>query len=127
MVDLIVETALLRRAADVVADAAAAICGIESSVGSGYAAGAGGSPGGNGYPVGPDHPGDGCPQCPLSDASLGRSAAGREAVEAASRRVFQAVQATRMLAALVSGTAEALRITANAFDAAESPALGPPR
>jgi|GEM_PF-5920443 len=126
--DLAVETTLLRQAADILDDAAAAFAGGGAGGGRG-----GGDPGGGAYSGGggnrgaAGHLAGDCPSCPLSDTSLGRSAVGREVVEAASRRVEQAVEATRLLAGLVSVTADKLRITAAAFDAAEFAAVGPHR
>jgi len=98
--DLTVQTALLRHAADVLDDASTAF-------------------GGNA-------PGDAA-RCPLTDEGLGRSAAAREVVESASRRVPQAVEATRRLGVLAADTAGKLRTVAAAFETAESAAIAPPR
>jgi len=59
-------------------------------------------------------------RCPLDDASLGPSAAGREVVDAAGRRVIQAVEGAQALGLRVAATADGLRGCAKAFDATES-------
>ncbi len=98
--DLAVDTALLRRAAELLDDAVAAFRG-------------GGS----------------CEvfRCPLSDTSLGDSAAGREVVAAAARRVAGAVDGAGALALRVATAAEKLRATAQHFDLAEADAIPGPR
>lgn len=99
-VDLTVETALIRQAADVLDDASAVL--------------------------GPDQAGVAA-RCPLVDSCLGNSALGREVVGAANRRVLQATEAAGRLAGLIGETARKLRSTATAFEAAESSSLRPPR
>jgi hypothetical protein len=98
--DLTVQTALLRHAADVLDQASTAFGG---------------------------HATGDTARCPLTDESLGRSAAAREVVESASRRVPQATEATRRLAVLAADTAGRLRTAAAAFESAESAAIAPPR
>ena len=88
-----VKTVLLRQAADMVVDASMNLRGSGA---------------------------DGSARCPLSDDSLGRSAAGREVVEAAARRVSQAVEATQALTDLTAETAVRLRVAASAFEAIEA-------
>ena len=97
--ELMVDTALIRQAADVLQDAVSAL-----------------DPGCE--PIG---------DCPLTDDSLGRSAVAREVAGAAARRVLQACAAARLLAAQVGDTATSLRNSASAFDAAESSIIAPPR
>jgi len=99
-VDLTVETALIRQAADVLDDASTVL--------------------------GPDQTG-GAARCPLVEGSLGDSALGREVVVAANRRVLQAIEAANRLACLIGETANKLRSTATAFEAAESSSIGRPR
>jgi hypothetical protein len=99
-VDLTVETALIRQAADVLDDASMVL-----------------GPGRAGGPA----------RCPLVDNSLGNSALGREVVSAANRRVLQATEAAGQLACLIGETARKLRSTATAFEAAEISRIGPPR
>jgi hypothetical protein len=65
--------------------------------------------------------------CPLTEHSLGASAVAREVVDAASRRVPQATEATTQLGQAAMAIAEQLRITAAAFEALESAAIVPPR
>lgn len=97
-IDLSVDTALLRQAADLLEDAAAAFDGGAACV---------------------------VYRCPLTDSSLGSSALAREVVSAAARRVEQGVEATRMLAAAATDTGVKLRIAADTFDAAEMSGSGP--
>lgn len=92
-VDLAVDTALLRQAADVLDDAAALFAGRAS----------------------PD-----IANFPLSDVSLGRSAVAREVVEAAGRRVAQALESAVLVAAIATTNAEKVRCAATAFDLAET-------
>lgn len=99
-VDLSVETALIRQAADVLDDASGILAPHRSS--------------------GPS-------RCPLVDGSLGSSALGREVVAAANRRVLQACEATARLADLIDATAVKLRSAATAFEAAESSPVRPHR
>jgi len=98
--DLAVDTALLRRAADLLDDAVAALRGDS-----------------------------GCEvfHSPLSDTSLGDSAAGREVVAAADRRVIGAVDGAGSLALRVAYAAEKVRVTARHFDLAEAGAIQGPR
>ena len=98
--DLEVETALLRQAADVVDDAATAFAGDGMN---------------------------GAFRYPLTNHSLGHSAAAREVVEAASRRVQHATKAARQLAELALDMAARLRVVATAFETAENSAIAPPR
>jgi len=64
---------------------------------------------------------------PLHDGSLGPSAVAREVAGAASRRVEQVLEAAMLLADHASQTADRLRAAADAFEAAESSAIRPPR
>lgn len=96
--ELLVETELIRQAAEVLQEASMAL-----------------------------EPGGALGDCPLSDASLGRSAVAREVAGAAARRVLQACDAARLLAGLVGDGAAALRRTADAFDLADSLLIAPPR
>lgn len=99
MTDLVVDTALLKAAAGSVEDASAAFAAV-----GGRAQG-----------------------CRLTDDSLGRSAVAREVVDAAARRVQQAVQATRIAADAASGVAVRIRTVAAVFDHVESAIPAPPR
>lgn len=96
--ELQVDTAVIRQAAQVVDEAAAAFDG-----------------------------GAACAvyRCPLNDSSLGSSALAREVAGAASRRVQHAIDATRLLARSASATAVNLRAVASAFEAAEASGFGP--
>jgi hypothetical protein len=97
--DLAVETALIRQAADMLDVASSTfVAGGQASI---------------------------CSR--LNDGSLGPSAAAREVVSAASRRVEQALEAARLLADRASETSGRLRAAATAFEAAESSAIAPPR
>ena len=97
--DLTVETDLIRRSADVLDEASVAFDpGCEPSW-----------------------------ECPLTDGSLGTSAVAREVAGSAARRVLQACAAARSLSTLAAEAAGGLRITAAAFDAAESAAVAEPR
>ncbi len=97
--DLAVDTALIRQAADLLDQASSTfVAGGQASI---------------------------CSR--LSDGSLGPSAAAREVVSAASRRVEQALEAARLLADRASETSGRLRAAATAFEAAESSAIAPPR
>jgi hypothetical protein len=96
--DLAVQTALIRRAVDVLDD-------VSTTFGAG------------GQAV----------ECPLRDGSLGGSAAAREVSGAAARRVGQAIETAALLADLARETAGRLRVVAAAFEAAESAAMAPPR
>ena len=98
--DLTVDTPLLRRAAEIVDHAAVA------------------------------YRGDGTCEVfrsPLSDTSLGSSAAGREVVATASRRVAEAIDGAQALALRVATAAEKLRETAHHFELAEDSAIPGPR
>lgn len=98
--DLTVDTPRLRRAAEMVGDAADALRG------------------------------DGTCEVfrsPLSGASLGPSAAGREVVAAADRRVRDAVDGARALALRAAETAEKIRVAAEQFERAEAGAMQGPR
>jgi len=98
--DLIIDTALLRRVAEMVDHAAEALRG------------------------------DGTCEVfrsPLSDASLGPSAAGREVAVAAGRRVTEAVDAARALALRVARAAEKIRAAAEQFERAEAGQIPGPR
>jgi len=64
---------------------------------------------------------------PLSDTSLGSSAAGREVVTTASRRVAEAIDGAQALALKVAAAAEKLRETAHHFELAEDSAIPGPR
>jgi hypothetical protein len=97
--DLDVETTLIRQAADILDDAGRIF---------------GGSAGGGEL------------TCPLTDASLGPTALGREVVAGASKRVRQAAEAADRLGVLSSDTAGKLRTSANAFEQAESSAISGP-
>lgn len=97
-VDLAVETALIRQAADVMDDAASAF-----------------------------DPGRSAWDCGLTDDSLGSSAVAREVAGAAARRLRQAGEAARSLAVLAEDAAGKLRTAAAAFDAAEDAAIARPR
>ncbi len=90
--DLTVDTALIRRAAAMLDDAAHAYRGQDSGE---------------------------VLRCPLTDTSLGSSAAGREVVDAAARRVIEAVDGARALALRVEAAAEKLRSSAQGFDDTE--------
>jgi len=98
--DLTVDTPLLRRAAEIADQAANALRG------------------------------DGTCEVfrnPLSDAGLGSSAAAREVVEAAGRRVLEAVDGARALALRVAMAAEKIRTAAEQFERAETGAIRGPR
>lgn len=99
MTELMVDTALLRAAANAVEDAAESFAAV------------------GGKALG----------CRLTDDSLGRSAVAREVVQASARRVQQAVQASRMSADEASGAAVRLRTVAAVFDRLESTMPVPPR
>jgi len=60
---------------------------------------------------------------PLSDGGLGHSAAGREVVAAAGRRVLEAVDGARALAVRVAVAAEKIRTAAEQFERAETGAI----
>ena len=64
---------------------------------------------------------------PLSDASLGPSAAGREVAAAAGRRVTEAVDGARALALRVARAAEKIRAAAEQFERAEAGQIPGPR
>ncbi len=64
--------------------------------------------------------------CPLQGDSLGRSAEAREVTAAAAHRVVDALEVADRMADLSVETAGLLRSTAVAFDAAESE-VAPPR
>lgn len=98
--DLTVDTQMIRRAAEIVDHAAEA------------------------------YRGDGTCEvfrCPLSDTSLGTSAAGREVVAAAGRRVLEAVHGAQALALRAATAAEKLRAAARQFELAEASAIPGPR
>ncbi len=65
--------------------------------------------------------------CPLTDESLGRSAVAREVAGSASRRVLEAVQAAEVFARASAQTAARVRAAATSFEIVESAAGGPPR
>lgn len=96
--DLLVDTALMRQAAQLLDDAAVVFEG-----------------------------GTACMvfRCPLTDSSLGTSALAREVAGAAARRVQHGVDAARMLAAVAAETGAKLRVAAGTFDAAELSGSGP--
>ena len=98
--DLTVDTALLRATAEVLDDAVGAYRGDDT-----------------------------CEvfRCPLSETSLGTSAAGREVVAAAGRRGVDSVDGARTLALRVAAAAERLRTAAQHFDLAEASAIPGPR
>jgi hypothetical protein len=99
-VDLAVDTALLRQAANVLDDASALLAGRASPEIAVF---------------------------PLGDASLGRSAVAREVVDAAGRRVAQAYESAVLLAAMATDVAEKTRCAATAFDLAETANAAAPR
>ena len=99
-VDLEVDSDMLRRAADILDDAAGLFDGRLSP---------------------------NLADFPLIDGSLGHSAVAREVVAAAGRRVAQALQTTVLLAALATDDAGKLRSAASAFAATETQVAGQPR
>lgn len=96
--ELLVNTALLRMAAEILDDA-----GILFAQGAGR------------------HEGS-----PLTDDSLGRSAVAREVIESASRRVLEAMDASGRIAEAAGFTADRVRAAAASFETAEA-MIGAPR
>lgn len=63
---------------------------------------------------------------PLTDDSLGRSPVAREVIESASRRVLEAMDASSRIAEAAGFTADRIRAAAASFDRAEA-AIAAPR